>query len=95
MSIPDIDGLSSTVIINVLPSLPICMSSNCSVENNDRTMSFDFLKSILSPTLIGITLNILPVETLCRPIILISLTKNSSNEKSCMLKIQDRKINFI
>ena len=58
-------------------------------------MSFDFLKSILSPTLIGITLNILPVETLCRPIILISLTKNSSNEKSCMLKIQDRKINFI
>ena len=41
-------------------------------------MSVDFLKSILSPTLIGITLNILPVETLWRPIILISLTRNSS-----------------
>ena len=40
------------------------MSSNCSVENNDLTISLDFLESILSPTLIGITLKILPVETL-------------------------------
>ena len=64
ISIPEIDGLSTTVIINVFPSLPICMSSNCSVENNDLTISFDFLTSILSPTLIGITLKILPVETL-------------------------------
>ena len=75
----DIDGLSATVIIKVFPSLPIWISSNCSVENNDLTISFDFRESILSPTLIGITLKILPVETLCSPIILMSLTKNSSN----------------
>ena len=78
ISMADIDGLSATVIIKVFPSLPIWISSNCSVENNDLTISFDFRESILSPTLIGITLKILPVETLCNPIILMSLTKNSS-----------------
>ena len=79
ISIAEIEGLSTTLIINVFPSLAICISSNCSVEKSERVISDDFLKSILSPTLIGITLKILPVETLCNPIILISLTRNSSN----------------
>ena len=64
ISIAEIDGLSITLIIKVFPSLAICISSNCSVENKDLVISEDFLESILSPTLIGITLNILPVETL-------------------------------
>ena len=78
ISIAEIEGLSTTLIIKVFPSLAICILSNCSVENKDFVISEDFLASILSPTLIGITLNMLPVETLCSPIILISLTKNSS-----------------
>jgi hypothetical protein len=64
ISIADIDGLSTTLIISVLPSLAICMSSNCSVEKSDFVISIDFRESILSPTLIGITLKILPVDTL-------------------------------
>ena len=74
----EIEGLSTTLMINVLPSLAIWISSNCSVEKRDLVISVDFLISILSPTLIGITLNMLPVDTLWRPIILMSLTKNSS-----------------
>ena len=49
-------------------------------------MSLDFPSSILSPTLIGITLKMLPVETLCSPIIRISLIKNSSNAFKCVTK---------
>ena len=79
ISIADIDGLSTTVIINVLASRPICISSNCSVKNKDFVMSIDFLGLISSPTLIGITLKILPVDTLWRPTILISETVNGSN----------------
>ena len=94
ISIAEIEGLSTTVIIKVLLSLPIWISSNCSVENNDLTMSLDFLISILSPTLIGITLKILPVDTLCKPIILISLTRNSSNAESWKLNKKLRKINL-
>ena len=94
ISMPEIEGLSITVIISVLPSLPIWISSNCSVENKDLTISLDFLRSILSPTLIGITLKILPVETLCNPIILISLTKNSSNANNLKLKKKDKKISI-
>ena len=75
ISIEVIEGLSTTLIISVLPSFPICISSNCSVANKDLTISLDFLKLILSPTLIGITLKILPVDTLCKPIILISPTR--------------------
>ncbi len=57
-------------------------------------MSLDFLASILSPTLIGITLKILPVDTLCNPIILISLTKNSSKADKLIVKIR-AKNNFL
>ena len=64
ISIADIDGLSTTLIIKVFPSFAIWISSNCSVEKRDLVISDDFLKSILSPTLIGITLNMLPVDTL-------------------------------
>ena len=54
-------------------------------------MSLDFLASILSPTLIGITLKILPVDTLCNPIIHISLTKNSSKADKLIVKIRAKK----
>ena len=64
ISIADIEGLSVTVIIKVLPSFPIWTSLNCSVAKRDLVISDDFLVLILSPTLIGITLKILPVETL-------------------------------
>jgi hypothetical protein len=33
----------------------------------------------VSPTLTGIAVKILPIETLCKPTILISVIKNSSN----------------
>ena len=94
ISINDIEGLSTTVMIRVFPSLPIWISSNCSVEKRDLTISLDFLISILSPTLIGITLKMLPVETLCSPIILISLTKNSSKALRFRLSKNDKKIIF-
>ena len=94
ISIPEIDGLSATVITSVFPSLPIWISSNCSVEKRDFTMSLDFLASILSPTLIGITLKILPVDTLCNPIILMSLTKNSSKADKLIVSIR-AKNNFL
>ena len=64
ISIAEIDGLSSTIMIRVLPSFAICISSNCSVAKSDLVISDDLRKSILSPTLIGITLKILPVDTL-------------------------------
>ena len=64
ISILETEGLSATPIIKVLPSRAIVMSSNCSVLNKDLVISVDLLKSILSPTVMGIMLKILPVETL-------------------------------
>ena len=64
ISIEEIDGLSTTVIIKAFPSRPTCMSSNCSVAKRAFVISTIFLLSILSPTEIGIVLKILPVETL-------------------------------
>ena len=41
-SIADIVGLSMTLIIKVFPSFAIWISSNCSVEKSDLTISVDF-----------------------------------------------------
>ena len=68
------------------------MSSNCSVENNALVMSPTFLLSTLSPTLTGITLKILPVETLWSPTILMSLITNSSNADEMFIKPMDKMI---
>jgi hypothetical protein len=37
---------------------------------------------MVSPTLTGIAVNMLPIETLCKPTILISVIKNSSKAEA-------------
>jgi hypothetical protein len=48
------------------------------VANKAFEISLTFAWLILSPTLTGIAVKMLPMETRCKPIILISVIKNSS-----------------